>query len=64
MGGGCAFGRLGRDRAYIKGARKTTVAAEMVEALKRIEADFTHRHDLVESVLEELKAAEYRLMRR
>lgn len=55
---------MGRDRAYIKGARKTTVAAEMVETLKRIEADFTHRHDLVESVLEELKAAEYRLMRR
>jgi hypothetical protein len=49
-------------RAYLKGARRQR-AGRLVEVLERAEADFLTRHALAEKVLNDLRAAERRLMR-
>ena len=57
-------------RAYLKGARRHRAAGPLVEVLERAEADFSgaeadfsERHALAEKVLNDLRAAERRLMR-
>ena len=50
-------------RAYLKGARNHPAAAPLVEALERVEADFLARQERVGKVLEDLEAAEFKLMR-
>jgi len=49
-------------RGYLKGARRHP-AAPLVEALERLEADFAARFERVEKVLQDLEAAEFKLMR-
>ena len=49
-------------RAYLKGARRQR-AGRLVEVLERAEADFLTRHALAEKVLNDLRAAERKLMR-
>ena len=50
-------------RAYLKGARNHPDAVPLVEALERVEADFLARQERVGKVLEDLEAAEFKLMR-
>jgi hypothetical protein len=50
-------------RGYLKDAREYTAAESLVTALERIEVDFSGRLRLAEKVLDDLEAAEYRLMR-
>ncbi len=50
-------------QAYLKGARRQHTAGPLVEVLERAEADFSERHALAEKVLNDLRAAERRLMR-
>jgi hypothetical protein len=50
-------------RAHLKGARRHPAAAPLVEALERLEADFSARRERVDKVLEDLVAAERRLFR-
>lgn len=50
-------------RGYLKGARKHAAAVELVEALERLEADYARRQALADKVLDDLEAAEYKLMR-
>lgn len=48
---------------YLKGARSHYAAGPLVEVLERVEADFACRHALAEKVLNDLLAAESKLMR-
>ena len=50
-------------RAYLKGAGNHPAAAPLVDALERVEADFLARQERVGKVLEDLEAAEFKLMR-
>lgn len=50
-------------RTYLKDARDHPDARPLVRALERAEADFSERLELVEKVLDDLNAAEHRLMR-
>ena len=50
-------------QAYLKGARRHADTGRLVEALERVEADFSERHALAEKVLRDLRAAERRLTR-
>ena len=50
-------------QAYLKGARNHPDAVPLVEALERVEADFLARQERVGKVLEDLEAAEFKLMR-
>lgn len=50
-------------RVYLKGARRQPCAGPLVAVLERAEADFSERVGIVDKVLEDLKAAEYKLMR-
>ncbi len=50
-------------RAYLKGARSHSSAAPLVEALERVEADFSARLERTTKVLDDLKAAERMLFR-
>jgi len=49
-------------RAYLKGARKHD-SGPLVTVLERAEADFSGRLELIEKALEDLEAAEFKLMR-
>ncbi len=48
--------------AYLKGARKHS-SGTLVTALERIRTDFTERLELTEKAMDDLRAAEYKLMR-
>jgi hypothetical protein len=50
-------------REYLEGARAYPGASPLIEALERAEADFTARLAHVQEVLNDLRAAEHRLMR-
>ncbi len=50
-------------QGYLKGARRHPAAAPLVKALERIEADLSEREELVDKVLEDLRASERELMR-
>jgi len=50
-------------RKYLKGARKHSAAAPLVEALERLETDYAVRLERASGVLDDLKAAEFKLMR-
>jgi hypothetical protein len=50
-------------RAYLKGARRHPAAAPLVQALERVESDFSARRERVDKVREDLEAAERRLFR-
>src|SRR5215203_246267 len=45
------------------GSRRHPAAVPLVEALERLEADFAGRFERVEKVLQDLEAAEFKLMR-
>ncbi len=50
-------------RAYLKGARRSPQAGQLVAILERVEADFSEREAVVDKVLADLRAAEFTLMR-
>ena len=50
-------------RAYLKGARNHPAAVPLVEALERVGADFSACQERVGRVLENLRVAEFKLMR-
>ncbi len=51
-------------RAYLKGARRYPAAGPLVVALERAEADFSERERVVDKALDDLREAEFKLMRR
>jgi hypothetical protein len=54
---------LSLAQTYLKGARRHPAAVALVEALERLEADFSGRLARAEKVLQDLEAAEFKLMR-